>query len=132
MIYVSTSLQTMKFLLQSLLFVACCCSVQMDDWKPTSLKQCRTNADCGNLAHVCCSITPAFGKRQLGFPVEVNYCLRYKTESAPWCSLRLQHSAEKLNYHGLCPCRPGLVCMPSAGLDPTVYPPSRYGKCVAV
>ncbi|XP_046559991.1 uncharacterized protein LOC124269005 [Haliotis rubra] len=102
-----------------------------DDWKPTSWEHCRTNADCNNTA-LCCSITPALGRRRQLFPLEVNYCLPYKAIDAPWCSLRLQYSDAALNYHGLCPCGPGLKCSPSDDLDPKYYPRDRYGKCVSV
>ncbi|KAK6171979.1 hypothetical protein SNE40_018392 [Patella caerulea] len=105
-------------------------TVQGDNsWHPTSWEHCRTNADCNNTNVLCCSITPALGKRQIDFPVYVKYCLPYKIESAPWCDLRLKYDPTTPNYYGLCPCGPGLKCLPSNELNPTHYPPERFGKC---
>ncbi|XP_076465007.1 uncharacterized protein LOC143296899 isoform X2 [Babylonia areolata] len=100
-------------------------------WSPSSQIQCQANEDCGDTRRVCCSITPALGKRQLGhdFYPFVHYCLPYKTEDNPWCDLRMQYSPLSPNYKGLCPCGPGLKCMPTEELDPRYYPRDRYGKC---
>ncbi|ESP01314.1 hypothetical protein LOTGIDRAFT_157492 [Lottia gigantea] len=98
-------------------------------WKPTSWEHCRTNSDCPNIKQQCCSITPSLGKRQAMFPVFVKYCLPYKVETAPWCELRLQYNSTTPNYHGLCPCAPGLRCSPSTELNNDHYPRERFGKC---
>ncbi|XP_021365790.1 uncharacterized protein LOC110458432 [Mizuhopecten yessoensis] len=101
-------------------------------------KYCETNAECGHPL-LCCSITPAFGKRHLGVPnkrqnldkdFNVHYCLPYKDINATWCTIGTDYSVDSVNFHGLCPCRPGLVCAPTTDLDPHWYPRDRYGKCV--
>ncbi|XP_052796868.1 uncharacterized protein LOC128229180 [Mya arenaria] len=108
------------------------------EFTPTSFYHCNTNNHCNN-TNLCCSYTPALGRRSPSdrqVPPDwdgmVHYCLPWKTEEAPWCSLRLQFSPDAEYYTGLCPCGPGLRCEPSDELDPHSYPPSRYGKCVTV
>ncbi|XP_025077690.1 uncharacterized protein LOC112554226 [Pomacea canaliculata] len=108
---------------------------------PTSGIQCLKNDDCDDLEHKCCSITPLLGKREVKgasatasdvggewYPY-VHYCLPYKAADAPWCDLDLQYSTDSPNYFGLCPCGPGLRCIPTEDLDPKWYPRERFGKC---
>ena len=97
-----------------------------------------TNDDCGN-PEVCCSYTPALGKRQpqgRELPTDwdgmVHYCLPWKNENSTWCSLNLQFVEESEYYVGLCPCRPGFKCAPTTELDEDSYPRDSYGKCVSV
>ncbi|XP_022328183.2 uncharacterized protein LOC111127345 [Crassostrea virginica] len=99
---------------------------------PVIVGYCMVNEDCGDVDRLCCSITPALGKRQLDSNFMVHYCLPYKNENATWCSLNVQHSPEIQNYYSLCPCGPGLRCTPTTELDPHSYPRHRYGKCTHV
>lgn len=100
-------------------------------------KYCEKNQDCVDPS-LCCSITPALGKRFLDYPGNldkdfmVHYCLPYKTENATWCTFKLQYSPEIPNYHGLCPCGPGLKCTPTTDLDPKYYPRDKFGKCTKI
>ncbi|XP_052673699.1 uncharacterized protein LOC128155861 [Crassostrea angulata] len=97
---------------------------------PVIMGYCMVNEDCGDIDRLCCSITPALGRRrQVDSDFNVHYCLPYKNENATWCSLHIQHSPEIPNYHALCPCGPGLRCTPTTELDPHWYPRNVYGKC---
>ena len=96
---------------------------------------CDRNEDCIHPL-LCCSITPALGKRglhdhhnNLDKDFNIHYCLPYKNEHATWCELRLQYSPDIPNYHALCPCAPGLICSPTTELNPKYYPRDRFGKC---
>ncbi|KAK7116574.1 hypothetical protein V1264_002235 [Littorina saxatilis] len=112
------------------------CATSFGQIFPQGRINCMTNSDCSDLQHKCCSITPAFGKRQLetgtNFYPYVHYCLSYKTADNPWCDLRDQYSPLASNYKGLCPCGPGFKCAPSGDLDPGRYPRDRFGKCTPV
>ncbi|XP_060589089.1 uncharacterized protein LOC132744389 [Ruditapes philippinarum] len=99
---------------------------------------CFTNDDCKD-ERLCCSITPALGKRNIqgrqippDWDGTVHYCLPWKNENATWCSLHLQYTTTAQNYHGLCPCGPGLQCTPTDLLDEKFYPKDRFGKCTPV
>ncbi|KAL3866825.1 hypothetical protein ACJMK2_044086 [Sinanodonta woodiana] len=104
-------------------------------WVPTGLIQCLNNTDCGN-ERLCCSITPALGRRRqfdgLDPDGNVHYCLPWKDEHAAWCELHHQYSPDAPNYYGLCPCGPGLVCTPTHELDEKYYPRDIFGKCTPV
>ncbi|KAH3830183.1 hypothetical protein DPMN_103422 [Dreissena polymorpha] len=105
---------------------------------PSNLYHCNTNEHCNN-TQLCCSYTPALGKRSAqGRQVPpdwdgmVHYCLPWKGIDAMWCELGQQYSPDTEYYNGLCPCGPGLKCTPTHELDPRYYPRDRFGKCTSV